>query len=203
MLMGFLGYRDGPPGKAPPPPFEDPPEGSDDGDKKGDSAGRHSKSLFRRGGKPRGRYAWLISILIHGGVILGGFIAMRLYFQQPTPHLQPVDSVGVTSSSIVAGADFKDAVHYFLPDVRGSAGTGLHLADGSDLEQAFPSVTPNVPQTLPSLNESFLPIGPVPSDTQLGAPLTHPPLNLSRPTRHSKAFEPASTQTSAESPLPR
>lgn len=111
MLMGFIGFGSPPPA----PPSSDEPPGDEGGDDTGIRVAppaRAAMSRYRRGGSAVGRYAWAISLGIHGIVLLGAFMAMKYYFRPPAAPRQPtvVEDAGGTGS-IMESADATDAVH--------------------------------------------------------------------------------------------
>jgi hypothetical protein len=156
MLMGFLGYSDRPPGNVPPPP-EDPHDGSDDAEdarRKREESLRRSKSRFVSGATKAGKYAWLISLSIHGALILGAVLAAKFYFSRTSSHPSTVERVSMDSGSFVAGADSTDAVHSFSYGPAFVAGADLRTQHSQSDDGNLP-VFWYEPQTLASLQDDI------------------------------------------------
>lgn len=108
MLMGFVASTPPPP----PPSDEMPDEGSGDDTGIRLSAARAATSRYRQNRSPLSRYAWVISLGIHGIVLLGAFIVLK-YYLRPSPAPKPrADFTDPNAmGSVITSADATDAVH--------------------------------------------------------------------------------------------
>lgn len=111
MLMGFIGYGSTPP--APPPPDETPPDGApDDTGIQIAAAARAATLRYRRERSKLSRYAWVISLGIHGLVVLAAFFAYKFYFRPlAPPKFIPDQANSDGIGSVITSSDATDLVH--------------------------------------------------------------------------------------------
>lgn len=106
--MGFIGT----PPPAPSSPDQTPHENGDDTGIRLSAAALAATSRYRRPRSMLGRYAWAISLGIHGVVLAGAFIAFKYYFH-PLPAPKPDADVAGPSGigSVVTSDDATDQIH--------------------------------------------------------------------------------------------
>jgi hypothetical protein len=195
MLMGFLGYSDRPPGKVPPPP-EDPHDGSDDADdarRKREESLRRSKSRFASRATKAGKYAWLISLSLHGALILCALGAAKYYFSRPRSQPSALEPVRVDSGSFVAGADSTDAVHSLSYGPAFLAGVDLPSHDSSREDRNLPTFWFEA-QTLASLQDDMGASGQFNPATDMGKSPNFPQVKASHADTAALGNLPAATQ---------
>lgn len=162
MLIGFINSAGPPPPELPALPPDEPP---DDGPEGGDTgvpaaaalaAARAATARFRRGASGgAGRYAWAISLAVHGVVLVGAFVAARFYLSRPaakpaTDAMGDASAVGAgPSGSLMLSPDVTDAVHGRW--AGGDSPAVRVLRDGLASEQEVPPVIPREPQTIKTL----------------------------------------------------
>jgi hypothetical protein len=188
MLMGFIGIGNSPPAPA---SSDDDPSRDRTPDDTGIRVTPSSRELAygaRRNTSVIGRYAWAISLGIHGIVLIGAFLAMRYYFRPPpapktSAQVESPDGVG----TIVQSADASDLIHdgSGLTFVAGDSASDQQLLEG---ENQLPFVGFE-PQTTKTLND-LTPISGVESIQRADASV------LARLPFGSAARAPAATQPS-------
>jgi hypothetical protein len=200
MLIGFVGYNDPPPGRTPLP--DDPDDPGDDAENKRAQSLRKSKSRFARGAPRTGKYAWLISIAIHGAVILGAVLAARYYYHRSASRPVAVQNSGREFDGLVMGGDSTDAVHYlpFGPALASGAGTSIHdlWGDRSDLPSLWFE-----PQTLASLQPDVGAVGQRTLPTDPGNGSDEPVFKTARAGALTVNGSSAATQPGTSPPISR
>ena len=162
MLIGFINSAGPPPPELPALPSGESPGDVPDRDDTGVptaaalAAARAATARFRRGASGvAGRYAWAISLAVHGAVLVGAFVAARYYLSRPAakPSTNGVGDAGAEgagpSGSLMLSPDATDAVHGRW--AGGDSPAVRVLRDGLASDQEIPPVIPREPQTIETL----------------------------------------------------
>ena len=158
--MGFLGHGDV-------PPAGDAPEEGGDAARKMREA--DIRSRYRVQSSRTGKYAWLISLSIHCGVLAVGFFAFRAYLHQSDVRGQrPQAKSAGFHLFVVTSADATDAVHSFWAGPAMPPGNDSSSTDGPTSEQTTLDFDAGGHQTLTSLRDQSPAIGATSSNVGLG-----------------------------------
>jgi hypothetical protein len=127
-----------------------PEEDGDDTGIRISAAARAATSRFRRNRSTLSRYAWAISLGIHGIVLVGAFCALKYYFRPlpaPKPQAEITDPNAI--GPVITSTDATDLVH---------AGFGIALIpdepslDGRLDSRDLPSFVRGEPKTVATLS---------------------------------------------------